>query len=235
MTLAATLLALVTSAHAYSFLEGDTGVDLHWPANDAPVFLYLNPTNDLGLPEDAVEEALLDAIDTWNGTNASISFAYEGRSDNSENAADQCNLVWFDGEWADDTGLVAKAFTGVQADEFIVTADIAINTADYDWVLDGTGDGLDLQSVLTHELGHTLGLDHSEDALATMYGTGGPGETHKRSLRTDDIEAILALYPRSGEVACSSVAPSHIAPLALLLALPTFLLRRRNPLKGARA
>jgi hypothetical protein len=50
----------------------------------------------------------------------------------------------------------------------------------------------DLQAVLTHELGHVLGLDHSNNPAALMYRFGGGVE--KRSLRPDDATALAALY-----------------------------------------
>lgn len=57
------------------------------------------------------------------------------------------------------------------------------------------GRDVDLQSVATHEVGHLLGLDHSNLNRATMYYayTGG---TSARKLHDDDIQGVCALYPR---------------------------------------
>ncbi|XP_019185320.1 PREDICTED: metalloendoproteinase 2-MMP-like [Ipomoea nil] len=55
-------------------------------------------------------------------------------------------------------------------------------------------DGLDIQSVALHEIGHLLGLDHSEVREAVMWPFFKYGET-KRVLQSDDIEGIRALYP----------------------------------------
>lgn len=59
----------------------------------------------------------------------------------------------------------------------------------------GTG-CIDIQNTVTHEAGHTLGLDHSPDPNATMYANAPPGETSKRHLGTDDIAGICAIYPK---------------------------------------
>ncbi|MBA0831549.1 hypothetical protein Goarm_016011 [Gossypium armourianum] len=52
---------------------------------------------------------------------------------------------------------------------------------------------IDLESVAIHEIGHILGLGHSQDPNAIMYAYYGPG-TIKRNLGRDDINGIRALY-----------------------------------------
>ncbi|KAJ9175377.1 hypothetical protein P3X46_013940 [Hevea brasiliensis] len=52
---------------------------------------------------------------------------------------------------------------------------------------------VDLESVAVHEIGHLLGLDHSEDPNAIMYSTFSYGIT-KRDLSTDDVQGIRTLY-----------------------------------------
>ncbi|GFQ02771.1 metalloendoproteinase 1 [Phtheirospermum japonicum] len=51
---------------------------------------------------------------------------------------------------------------------------------------------IDIQTVALHELGHVLGLAHSQDPKAVMFPSIGPGE--KKDLSSDDIEGIRALY-----------------------------------------
>ncbi len=53
---------------------------------------------------------------------------------------------------------------------------------------------IDLANTATHEIGHFLGLAHSQNMSATMYASQPAGETSKRSLHLDDYNAILALY-----------------------------------------
>ncbi len=55
----------------------------------------------------------------------------------------------------------------------------------------------DAQNILTHELGHTVGLDDEYDASYinnTMYGYGSKGETKKNTLTTGDRNGALILY-----------------------------------------
>ncbi len=53
---------------------------------------------------------------------------------------------------------------------------------------------IDLESVTVHELGHILGLGHSQDPNAVMYASIGEGVV-KRDLQQDDINGIQTLYP----------------------------------------
>jgi len=59
-------------------------------------------------------------------------------------------------------------------------------------------DGFDLESIMTHEAGHFLGMAHSGDAAATMYVHYTPGSTTMRALTSDDADGICAVYPPGG-------------------------------------
>ena len=89
----------------------------------------------------------------------------------------------------------------------------------------------DIQNTMTHEAGHTLGLDHTMDLNATMYATAPPGETSKRTLGQDDINGICAIYPKgagasSGGCGCSHAQTGPGAALCGLLLL--LQIRRRS-------
>jgi MYXO-CTERM domain-containing protein len=55
-------------------------------------------------------------------------------------------------------------------------------------------DECDLQTILTHEFGHFLGLAHSNMTRAVMYPTAGLGEI-RSDLNSDDSAGICAIYP----------------------------------------
>lgn len=68
--------------------------------------------------------------------------------------------------------------------------------------------GFDLLSVVTHEAGHFLGLAHATSPTATMYASYRPGTSSLRTLTSDDVAGLCAIYPNSTE---RSVAPSVTA------------------------
>jgi predicted Zn-dependent protease len=52
----------------------------------------------------------------------------------------------------------------------------------------------DLESVLTHELGHWLCLDHSAYPFSTMFSRNRSGSWSGRTLSQDDITGIQHIY-----------------------------------------
>ena len=73
----------------------------------------------------------------------------------------------------------------------------------------------DTQSVLTHELGHFLGLGEDYDeSKATMYTKTRAGDIHKRRLTTADQGVITALYAESSgasQASRSGCGGAHLA------------------------
>lgn len=79
-----------------------------------------------------------------------------------------------------------------------VESDARYNSV-YPWGTDGALGAMDVQNIATHELGHTLGLDHPNGnpraiSCLTMYAYGAEGELAKRTLGDGDIFGIRALY-----------------------------------------
>ncbi len=78
---------------------------------------------------------------------------------------------------------------------------------------------MDVQNTVTHELGHVLGLDHSNVASATMSATASPGETGKRTLDQDDMDGICSAYPAPKSSSGCATAGSQPTLFALLLGI----------------
>lgn len=70
------------------------------------------------------------------------------------------------------------------------------NTA-YAWSLSGEELKMDLDNIVTHELGHSVGLGDLYKSVCsneTMYGYADFGEINKRDLNTGDIAGVDKLY-----------------------------------------
>lgn len=88
----------------------------------------------------------------------------------------------------------------------IYDADIEVNTANNTVTItdDPRKVEYDLQAILTHEVGHFIGIAHSPNPDAVMYASYNPGSTSQRKLTADDVEAVCAIYPPNSGVPCET-------------------------------
>lgn len=202
----AVLALLAPSTHAYTFMTSDAGDPLAWQM--MPVRFAINPQNPNGLSELEVEDAVLAAIGAWEATGAAVEFEYLGFTDTRETAYDGENVLFFAETWDDERAKAAVTSAWSTTDGEIVSFDVAINAEDWDYTVSEEAPVMDVENVLTHELGHVLGIGHSDiDDLATMWGTTTKGDLTRRTLRPDDENAVFAAYGMATPMglACSAL------------------------------
>ena len=154
------------------------------------------------------------SYDSWAApscSNFSATFSGDlanGRHDTN----DRRNVhVWLYDNWPPELG--GSSVIGVttpvwQVGGNIFDADIQYNgfnfiwTTNYQGACSGNRCQAHAQSILTHEIGHQLGLNHSNSSSATMFASY-PGGTGQASLSQDDIGGVCALYP-TGQAQCAS-------------------------------
>jgi hypothetical protein len=123
----------------------------------------------------------------------------EYRSDGSN-----VNLVVMrDAQWPYPAGSESLALTTLAfaADTGeIFDADIEINTAGNTFATSDpvAPDAWDLQTILTHQVGHLLGFAHSAESTSPMFATGTTGSTDGRTLKADDIAGVCEVYAPDG-------------------------------------
>jgi len=155
--------------------------------------------------------------------NGAISCDKEEYNDESHSYGGNANIIVFrDANWtltsaADPASTLAlTTVTFAVASGEIYDADIEINgTKEISTATPVPPTAYDLQSILTHEVGHFLGMAHStlpcslnDGNCPTMNAYYATGSDSYRSLEVDDVEGICAAYPanRSSGSCC---VPRH--------------------------
>lgn len=169
---------------------------------NTPASYSINPTNEQGLDEEAVNVKVKESFEAWDGHTSVKLFADEvSTSSNSGFNKNGENLVSF----APLEKAEAVAKTKVWYDEAtgeILEFDMVLDS-DREWGIDPDGEGpesissYDIRNIVTHEVGHTLGLVDVNDedyAHLTMYYQSEPGSTVKISLENWDIAGLYELY-----------------------------------------
>ena len=174
------------------------------------------------------------SIDILMDTNACTRSGHNGRGHNVSSVM----FVNDERDWVDTRGWSPIAFAvtlawHLESTGEIVDVDMEINEARGQWAIcdaggcmDGTttcplsgcgrdGGPVDLQNVITHELGHYLGIGHttSDHPEATMLATAQFGELTMRDLANDDIDGLCSAYA-PGSLA-DSCDPSPVGGLSL--------------------
>lgn len=151
------------------------------------------------------------SVDCGGGVGPSFRFENQGPVDCREPQYNQdagnANAFMFrDDHWPYTNSLDTLALTtityNVETAE-IYDADVEVNTAQAMFTTTEVPppDGADLDAVITHEVGHFLGLAHSEVSASTMRSIGYQlGTTGLRTLAPDDVAGICEIYPPGDKV-----------------------------------
>lgn len=145
-----------------------------------------------------------NSFNAWSATNVgkTVSFTNVGTTRINRKSLDGKNII----AWGKTSGTaLAVAYTWYYPSTGLVaeTDTILNQRVPWNWSNFSTScadtNSYDAQDILTHELGHWMGLTDVYDATnyqnATMYGYGSKGEIKKDTLSTGDILGISAVYP----------------------------------------
>ncbi len=165
----------------------------------------IDPSNDLGLQDQDVLNAINDAVATWDTSSSSDIFGSEipGIVDGIDSVSpDNKNEVMFGDLGPNTLGVTITwgYFSGPPPTRQLIEWDQMYNQVDFkNWSIDPDGavpENFDFLSVATHEMGHSAGLSHPSDTCVneTMYRYISTGDDKDRDLYTGDIAGIKNLY-----------------------------------------
>jgi MYXO-CTERM domain-containing protein len=201
------------------------GTPLYWPQTCISFSVQRDGSLKEGIDADLLDKTVQSAFQAWLnadcGYGQTPSFVIADYSpavcDKAEYNKDTSNANIFmfrDASWpypnSEDT-LALTTITYNTENAQIYDADVEINSAQAEFTFsDDPSDTIDdLQSVLTHECGHFLGLSHDPTYGSTMYPEYSPGDLYQRTLDVDDIAGICDIFPPGQTIDRSVCTPRH--------------------------
>jgi len=163
-----------------------------------PVTYTINPANPSNLSESFIISAIQTSAETWDLATSQelfnevylVNYTAQYGIQNFQNA-----LAF--GDYPDNNVIAVTSVWYTRVGKQIVEFDQLYNTR-FGWG-DATlnPSAMDLQNIVTHELGHGVGLADIYSTICTevtMYGYSTEGETSKRTLETADITGLQKMY-----------------------------------------
>lgn len=216
LLLAASAATQPVLANALSMGSGPAPGPLRWKGNIVRIAISdsISAQNSSIKADSDVEGAISRSIKAWESA-ADLKFIISRSNTQSVspagNAGDGTSLITIaatpenvalfakDG---DDASARTRIFYNARGN--VTEADIVLNPYQQ-FSTDGTFGTFDLESTLTHEIGHLLGLEHSEILGSTMHANHGRNGLYSlnnygpRTLAPEDISAIRGLYGERDE------------------------------------
>ena len=190
----------------WAFLNVTTPSRWFEPDSNQPVVFYVNPTGAPSLLQ--IQDDVQAAMDAWSNAGGSIRVTYGGATSGcGVQVADGVNTISFNN--CDNYFAVSQSCSGLLAVSGIVryipnqtttigstryAKAVESNMSFNPYGLCNFTNRCQIQEVLTHEMGHALGLGHSADSSATMLAYAH-FDNRCASLMPDDIQGIKTIYP----------------------------------------
>ena len=156
-------------------------------------FAFEDGTNDVA--GNAELQAVRNAFGTWAAA-VPLVFTETGATQNPDNTIDWRPAI--DPDHSMVGGVLAHADfpPGCAVVTNSLPKPVHFDDSEHLWAVGAVAGGFDVETVALHELGHILGLQHTNVAGSVMFPSVSANTT-KRALTADDLGGIRQLYPVS--------------------------------------
>lgn len=198
------LFLIISSQASYGFVLLNPKFELH-DGTKAKVKISSEGCTGNGIPDADVVKAIKWAIEFWNDVPESrLKLSYGGRSTASlsDSSVPKNEII---------VGCAAlpslQILGATQNDRANGSAKVKMNQAVYT----GSYNKNSFIGTLTHEIGHGLGLYHSNDPASVMTYADHDWEDRPKYISQDDMDGVIYLYPNEKALggflgSCSSFA-----------------------------
>ncbi|MBP8273211.1 MAG: carboxypeptidase regulatory-like domain-containing protein [Acidobacteria bacterium] len=174
-----------------------TSVTARW--SNMPIRYFVKNRAAANVTPTQLQTALTQSFDAWAAVpTASVSATFTGFTNAEPVREDGATVVGFQVHDELERTLGATSFTVDRTTGALVEADIFLNSF-FDWSVATAGETnrFDVQSILTHEVGHLLGLGHSLLGETEIRAQGGRRVIGKRSVMFPIAYAVGTVLDRT--------------------------------------
>lgn len=199
------------------------GNPLHWASPCLYYAVQRDGSPHLGLDGDAFQKTVEQAFQAWQsarcpgGGSPRFQAQFQGfvgchkREAVCGGPAKNVNVMMLhDSNWPELSSVIGLTTpSGGTKSGVVVDSDLEINSQDYDFTL-GAPNASKLPDVVAHEIGHFLGLGHSDANGSLMSVHYDMLQLSAELLTADDIAAICTAYPPGSALTCPApTAPAY--------------------------